>query len=194
METLVKAVIAGRPEPLLKGDWQAWWELRKRLLAGDLTAEGRPIGKNRPVIIPVYEWSALSVYVHMQADRLKFNDCGFEAQKALGRDEDGYDNVVLRPPELLRLWPAPQASSTRRRGRKLTYDWKAFEDAVVDLLEQEGDINMQNDPHWIQAALERRMQQWCADTWGGATPSVSLIRAHVTKARKVFLTRYDKGQ
>jgi hypothetical protein len=79
------------------------------------------------------------------------------------------------------------APSKGKRGRKPQYDWCSFHAEAIRILEDEGRIDIDVDPNFTQAAIERQMITWCETNpkWGKA-PVESEIRKHVKLAMKTF--------
>ena len=95
---------------------------------------------------------------------------------------------IEAPAEQLVVAAPPSASKAQRRkgGRKHTYDWPAFEQEAIRVLEEEGLPVETNEEGWrCQADLERRMTGWCGDNWP-KVPVESQIRAHTLKAIETF--------
>jgi hypothetical protein len=78
----------------------------------------------------------------------------------------------------------------RPGGRKTKYDWPAFVEEAIRILEEEGTFDPKVDPTWRQSNLENLMTGWCSRTWGeDGTPVESMIRGWVKKADAEFKCR-----
>jgi hypothetical protein len=78
----------------------------------------------------------------------------------------------------------------KRRGREPEYDWHAFKQEAIRVLEDEGLPRRTNEKGWrYQADLERHMSKWCQDNWSEA-PSESMRRKYVVEA----IREYKKGR
>ena len=84
-----------------------------------------------------------------------------------------------------------RGSSPRSNGgREPEYDWDAFKQEAIRVLEDEGLPTRTNERGWrYQADLERRLTTWCQENWSDV-PSESMIRNHVGKA----VGEYKKGR
>lgn len=82
---------------------------------------------------------------------------------------------------------APEAGG-RKGGRRHTYDWQAFEQEAIRVLEEEGLPTRPNEKGWrCQADLERCLVAWCEDSWGEENvPAESMIRKHIKDAIKEY--------
>jgi hypothetical protein len=98
IQALRVATEAGRPEPLLEELVSAKAKLLSKLLTGDIVAEGRPVGSNRPMIIPSYEWGGLNISEAFKPNSVRYIPRSSEALKAHDFVEEGYDRVVFVHP------------------------------------------------------------------------------------------------
>ena len=104
------------------------------------------------------------------------------AKPSVGLDQIG------SPAEQLVVAAPPSTSKARRRkgGRKHTYDWPAFEQEAIRVLEDEGLPVETNEEGWrCQADLEESHDHWCEDNWP-KVPVESQIRTHTVKAIEKF--------
>jgi hypothetical protein len=83
---------------------------------------------------------------------------------------------------------SPQISHRGRRPGSGNYDWPAFEEEAIRVLEHKGDINRSIDPSWIQARLEEQMMNWAKRNWG-KEPAPSTIGIYVNRAIAEFRRR-----
>jgi hypothetical protein len=108
----------------------------------------------------------------------------------------GYCDVGLNGAHLRRVFPADpkkqrnanRRSQTQRRGRPPGYDWSAFEQECLSVLEHEGEPNVRVDPKWTLTAFKEKMKTWCEKHFGRA-PADSTIDGYVKKAIDTFTER-----
>ena len=82
--------------------------------------------------------------------------------------------------------PSAPEAGRRKGGRKRTYEWLAFEQEAIRVLEEEGLPVETNEEGWrCQADLEKRMTTWCEVNWS-KIPWESQIRDHIVKAVEKF--------
>ena len=193
-QVLVLWSISGEPpelhydRDLLNAAKHNIWE---QLLRGDLQAWGRDGSPWGPwVKIPADAWFSLREIhwlngsaVHRPSSRV-LSGIVIALAHATTVDTAGAPRSDVTP--------AAELSSTQneRRGREPDYDWKAFEEEAIRVLEDEGLPTRTNEKGWrYQADLERHMSKWCQKNWS-EVPSESMIRNHVGKA----IEEYKKGR
>jgi hypothetical protein len=74
------------------------------------------------------------------------------------------------------------ASKPGRPKGATKYDWPQFVAQAIKILDENGDVNRNVDPHWNQSALEIEMRRWATKNWGEPPPAESMVRLHTAKA------------
>ena len=153
-------------------------QLWKSLINEDIKAIAvNHLSGSAPLVIPFHEFDKLEPISDRNGnDELRFST------DVLQR---GYFSVSFRLTDILRIWPSLDQVSTSRIGAPYRYDWLTFQDYAISVLEQEGDFNPALDTKWNQAALEKRMAEWCSKNWG-KEPSEMSIRTQVKASVKRF--------
>jgi hypothetical protein len=80
-----------------------------------------------------------------------------------------FSQVLIRRDDLLKVFPAPAHSPTRRGRPPGTskYDWPAFLREAIRMLEHIGDFDAATDPSWTPAEMKRHMVKWAQKNWSG---------------------------
>jgi hypothetical protein len=144
--------------------------------------------------LKAHEWLHLKLHTDTDKDGLHFY-----LWKPGGIGGTYYHNIRLTRADVLAAWPEAgsnkttsmvmtdaSAAQSKSIGRRLRYDWEAFNRAAILKLEEEGSFDPSVDIHWNKAALERYMATWCQTNWN-KVPGESTIRSKLSEIESAYL-------
>lgn len=79
-----------------------------------------------------------------------------------------------------------RSGGPKARGRRPGYDWPKFREVALLTLEEHGAFDVSVGNGWNQAALERRMAEWCDKNWE-KTPAESTVRDKVSEVADAYI-------
>jgi len=179
------------------GDWRGDWieaDIIASLATSDLLSRGRRLAldkmhphqidrewceliagfEKRPRWMPVSDipkafWSDI---IHYSGGRWPKSSASNWPEAMFGCGSENWRAVEIFEP-----------SARRAGGRPPKYDWPAFEQVAIGILEDEGGLSAS----FRQSDLESQMSLWADNGWG-TQPTISLIRSHVKAAIAIYNT------